>query len=104
LQAKKKYKSLPYYLGLSIKKFGNLPYCNSEFHIITCPVKYNWWEKANLELITFSISLIAKLTSLSNDKIVLPKVGCGNGKLDWKDVEPILELYLDERFIIVDLK
>ncbi len=25
------------------------------------------------------------------------------GKLDWKEVEPILDKYLDERFIVVDL-
>ena len=37
-------------------------------------------------------------------KIYLPKVGCGNGKLDWKNVELILDKYLDERFIVVDLK
>ena len=32
-----------------------------------------------------------------------PRVGCGNGALDWKDVRPILRRYLDDRFILVSL-
>jgi len=103
LQAKNLYKGLPKMLGSDIKKFGNFPHCYKEYHIITFPVKYNYWEKADLKLIELSANLINKLTSLSDDKIALPKVGCGNGKLNWKEVEPILDKYLDERFIVVDL-
>ncbi len=33
----------------------------------------------------------------------LPRVGCGNGSLDWEDVQPILERHLDDRFILVSL-
>lgn len=35
-------------------------------------------------------------------KVVLPKVGCGAGELIWEDVEYILDMHLDDRFIICD--
>ena len=31
--------------------------------------------------------------------VALPRVGRGNGRLDWKDVKPILE-GLDDRFVV----
>jgi hypothetical protein len=30
--------------------------------------------------------------------VILPRPGCGAGELDWKDVEPILDQILDNRF------
>lgn len=103
-QAKERFPALPKELGSDIRKFGNLPFCYGSYEIITCPVKYNWKEQANLSLIEKSIRLIIKLTSLSDDILVFPKIGCGCGGLDWKNVAPILDKYLDEKCIIVDLK
>ena len=35
------------------------------------------------------------------ETVVLPRLGCGLGQLRWDDVKPILERYLDDRFIVL---
>jgi hypothetical protein len=30
-------------------------------------------------------------------------VGCGNGRLNWRDVRPVLEKYFDDSFTVVTL-
>lgn len=74
------------------------------YNIYSFPVKYNWWEKASLELITQSASKLMEYINLELIKspIILPRPGCGNGKLSWeKDVKPILEPILDERVWVI---
>ena len=34
--------------------------------------------------------------------VLLPKPGCANGGLNWEQVKPLLEQYLDDRFTIID--
>jgi len=38
------------------------------------------------------------------EKILLPFVGCGAGELRWKDVKPVLDKILDDRFYAVTFK
>lgn len=108
LQAKNYVYNIEYLIGNRIKESGNKVYYIKN-NIISFPVKNNWWEKADIKLIENScIALLALIDTeqlFGNilEPIYLPKVGCGNGKLNWKEVEPILDKYLDERFIIVDL-
>ena len=75
--------------------------------IITFPVKHNWWAKAELILIERSCKEL--LESCKNlpagsivDKVYMVRPGCGNGQLLWDDVKPILESYLDNRFVVVE--
>lgn len=96
-QAKIKYPKLPKELGTMIKQYGNVPFAFYGAHIITFPVKDVWWEKADLNLIEQScihLKLLLLKEVESTWKIYMPKVGCGNGQLDWKDVEPIIENHL----------
>jgi len=82
----------------------------SEDNLIFFPVKYNWWESANLTLIEKSCKNLLEhihynLALRPQDyPIYLPRVGCGNGKLKWAQVEPILNKYLnnESQFIICD--
>ncbi len=72
--------------------------------ILTFPVKHHWHHIAELELIERSAQeLVVKTNRLGYRRVSLPRVGCGNGALAWKDVRPILEQYLDDRFILVSL-
>jgi hypothetical protein len=104
LQAKEYIHSIESILGGLIKEFGNIPFVIEEANIISFPVKHNWWEKADLKLIEISAVLLKKykLTYPNIFPVYMPKVGCGNGQLNWKDVEPIIEEYLGNLVIIVD--
>ena len=110
LEAKEKMPTLPKDLGAEIKKHGNIPhsfaYENEEgesITIYTLPVKHNWWEKADIKLIEDSLSELVWLLDGGGDfKVAMPRPGCGNGQLNWEDVKPILEKYLDDRFIVYD--
>jgi len=112
-QARDLYKGIEYKVGQCIKDAGNNVQILSDVltddgfkPFIIFPVKYNWWEKADLELLERST---LQLVNLSNShtwkKIILPRPGCYNGKLKWlSEVKPILQKYLDERFYVISLR
>ena len=72
--------------------------------LITFPVKYNWWERANLGLIEKSCQQLelASRNEIEPLPIYLPRVGCGNGRLKWEDVKPILDKWFSDDFIVCD--
>jgi len=116
LQASTKFPELPKLLGQRIKEYGNVVFTFSgnnftkepNLRLITFPVKHKWWERANLQLIEKSTKELAEIFkhNLMNYLIpvYLPRVGCGNGKLNWIEVRPILERYLNpEKFVICSI-
>jgi hypothetical protein len=100
LQAKRRYKKLPYELGAKISEFGNVVFTFKDYGILTFPVKHKWFENADLTLIEQSAK---QLLYVVDRPIYLPMVGCGNGKLHWRDVHPVLEKYFDDAFTVVTL-
>jgi len=112
LEAKLRLPWLPKTLGTLIEaegnhvheiKFGPRMEDEKPYTLITFPVKHNWWEPADLELIERSCIELLKLVDERGYKdIVIPRPGCGNGQRDWEtEVKPILEKYFDNRFIII---
>jgi hypothetical protein len=67
-----------------------------EYRIITFMVKNHWNEKASPHLIDLSAKDLDRELRHSRRSILCPRVGCGNGGLKWKDVQPILERHLSE--------
>ncbi len=75
---------------------------NAGPNLYALPVKHNWWEKADLELIKVELKqLIQDTKDWEWKRIVLPRLGCGAGKLLWKDVKPVMAKLLDNRFTVV---
>lgn len=71
--------------------------------VVSFPVKHNWWEQADLSLIEASAKQLKNLAdSHSWESIFIPRPGCGNGKLTWSQVQPVLLPYFDDRFTLVD--
>jgi len=103
LQAKQRYPDIPKELGEAITNVGNAVYACEGHRIVCFPTKHNWWEKASLELIEESYKQLVQFVSVMVlEGIYLVRPGCSNGQLDWKDVKPILEKYLDDRFVVVE--
>src|SRR3990167_1023266 len=100
LQAKKRYPKLPYELGERISTYGNVCFTFKDYGLLTFPVKHKWFEKADLELIEHSAK---QLLYVVDRPIYLPMVGCGNGRLLWRDVAPVLDKYFDDTFTVVTL-
>jgi len=124
LQAKNKFPGIDAYIGYIIQQRGNKfmvvgPSFLSgflggamgdeplvDYYLGFLPVKHHWKEKADITLINSSIDTMlhyAKMFKFS--RIVLPRPGCGNGKLDWEtEVKPLLEQKLDDRFVVINDK
>ena len=108
LEAKTKWSELPKVLGDSIRKYGNvvtpirLGDESDSAMLFAFPVKHNWFEKADIELIRRSAEqLVNKVSVFSPSAVVMPRPGCGNGGLRWEDVKPVIEPILDDRFHVI---
>lgn len=88
-------------LGRLVTANGNIfqPICRNVFAF---PTKHNWFEKSDIGLIESSAKALAEL-ALANRKMIylLPRPGCGNGKLRWKDVKFRIEHILPDNVLIV---
>ncbi len=106
LEAAQKCHDLPTLLGHAIRHNGNVTtlLCNlNDAALISLPVKHRWWDKADLSLIICSTVQLVKIVDQQKfQQVVLPRPGCGNGKLSWEDVRPSLIALLDDRFTVVD--
>jgi len=70
--------------------------------IVSFPTKYNWKDKSSLRLIEKSAEQLCMISyALNWSRILLPKPGCSNGGLKWKEVSQILSKILDNRFFII---
>ena len=114
LEAKNRFPYIESKLGSQLQKYGNhihlLEVIKREDASVTTlcsfPVKHNWQEKADIELIKKSC---LELIELIDDapfhiNVLLPRPGCGNGGLNWEDVKREIEPLLDDRFYIVHFK
>jgi O-acetyl-ADP-ribose deacetylase (regulator of RNase III) len=66
-------------------------------YIINFPTKRHWRERSRLEDIESGLrALVGEIQRLRIGSIAIPPLGCGNGGLDWRDVEPrILKAFED---------
>ena len=95
---------IEYDLGAKVKVYGNQPFLvyRKKTGILSFPTKDHYKDKSNLTLIKSSAEAIVKLaTARKWTSIAIPAPGVGLGGLSWsKDVQPLLESILDNRFTI----
>lgn len=63
--------------------------------LLLFPTKENWRNPSKLEYIEKGLMKFVSTYAEKNiTSIAFPKLGCGNGELDWNDVRPLMERYL----------
>lgn len=63
--------------------------------ILNFPTKEHWRNPSKLEYIEKGLALFCeKCADYNITSIAFPRLGCGNGDLDWNDVRPLMEQYL----------
>jgi hypothetical protein len=102
-QAKESFPGIDRTLGELLEQYGlqvHLVWQNP--NIVAFPVKRDWWEKASLGLIARSALELVELADVMNwTTVIMPRPGCGNGRLRWQDVSKVLSDILDDRFVVV---
>lgn len=105
LEAKDRFPGIEFRLGELIRKYGNRVMRLGRYEgvvIASFPVKHNWKEPADPELIRRSAEqLVALADKFGYTDVAIPRPGCGNGKLRWSDVRKVLDDVLDDRFTVV---
>lgn len=66
-----------------------------DLFIVNFPTKLHYKNPSKLEYIEKGlISLVSIIDENNIKSIAIPKLGCGLGKLNWKDVKPLILKYL----------
>lgn len=113
-----KYPELPEWYGKKCQKFrsdiGTLPYKKGRLFLFPTKELANqpwmsWNQDSSLSLIqksTIQLALWVNLLENEGHKFIkpigVPLVGCQNGNLKPKQVKPILEKHLDQRFVLFE--
>lgn len=106
----KRYPKIPTEFGKAISIMREKGYvCNTfplagyEPDIVYFATKDHWKDPSTPEIIEESLKQLVMLTNINAwSKVILPKPGCQNGGLDWtKDVKPLCEKYLNEKFVVI---
>jgi hypothetical protein len=104
LQAKRRLPFLPLVLGDQVRRHGNQVFISLTARIVAIPTKHDWRDPADLELIrtsALSLSRLLEAPEFAPLNVYLPRLGCGNGGLDWDTVRPILAEILPDSVTVV---
>jgi hypothetical protein len=100
-QAAERYPTLARELGRMLQRQGNNVYIWHRWRLVTFPTKEDWRKSSDLRLIEKGCR---QLTSLWNfGTLYMCRPGVGYGGLKWEEVKPVLEKFLDDRFVVVTL-
>ena len=104
-EAKDMFEGIDKRLGALIRENGNRVQIVQDLptRVIAYPVKHHWEDDADLELIRRSAQQLMEIIKEKKwTKVLMPRPGCGNGRLDWEtQVKPILEEELDSRVAVI---
>ena len=77
-------------------KTGSLVLCYEPDHwILLFPTKEHWRNPSRLDYIEAGLSKFSRTYAEKGiTSIAFPRLGCGNGELNWADVQPVMERYL----------
>ena len=68
---------------------------DSEKWVLMFPTKIHWRNPSKLEYIESGLKKLSEYwDKIGTNTMAFPRLGCGNGGLDWADVRPLMEKYL----------
>lgn len=76
---------------------------NLEQPILLFPTKFHWRDSSHIDLIEAGLKAFSNVQWKMIKSIAFPQLGCGLGGLDWKDVQPLMEKYLEPLPIEVEI-
>lgn len=63
--------------------------------VLSFPTKKHWRQPSELEYVESGLqTFVEHFDTLRIESIAFPRLGCGNGELDWTTVKPLMESYL----------
>lgn len=98
-QAKQRYPGLERLLGSLLQEHGNHVMRIQQYKLITFPVKHHWWDRADLNLIARSVRELRDMID-PGVRYVMVRPGCGNGRLTWGQVHPLMWPLYDNVIIV----
>lgn len=104
-QARDRFVDLDIEVASQIERFGNhVAWVRPEDpKLMIFPVKHNWWEEADPELIVRSAGELSEIATTNNWlTFVLPRPGCGNGQLKWEQVKPLIKDVLPDNVHVIE--
>ena len=112
LEAAERFPGLRANWGELVIALGNRPFAYPPGRLISFPTKHHWKNPSDLELIRKSAEglmlwwpYVASSFTMAHKTILpicLPKVGCGNGGLDWEtQVRPLISGILNENYMVI---
>ena len=91
----KKYKAVCKNHLFSVGKL--MLFYETDHWVLLFPTKEHWRGPSKLEYIEKGLlKFVQTYESKNITSIAFPKLGCGNGELDWADVKPLMEKYLKD--------
>jgi hypothetical protein len=88
-------------LGECITAGGNHVYHVGE-RLIAFPVEESPFTNPDPRLISRSATELTALVDQQGwQRVIVPRPGCGTGGLSWREVKPLLEAIMDNRFCII---
>lgn len=74
---------------------------HAQIYLVGLQTKRSWVDDSPMELVVKSCEKLKQLADLMSwRKIVMPRPGCGNGNLRWREVKK--EIQLDKRFVVIE--
>ena len=68
-----------------------------DYWILQFPTKEHWRNPSKMEYIEKGLMTFArKYADYNISSVAFPKLGCGNGELNWNEVKPLMEKYLKD--------
>lgn len=90
-------------LGTSSIGVGQVCWIQSKPVIACLPTKILWRDKSHIRYIEAGLlALRPGMQTHGYVSVAMPKIGCGLGGLDWRDVKPLVETILVDRGIQVE--